>query len=145
MIASGQDLTRYNEGLTLTAKPDAKGAWCIGWGHDIPPSPGLVWTPGQCDAQFWLDYEQAGRYAANDFGQQEWTMLGDQRRAVLTDIAYETGDSGLRKFKQLLAAVRATNWDDAAQALRHSLLFQQVPNRENRNIAILLTGAWPQV
>ena len=148
MIQSGADLTKLNEGCRYTAYRDNSpaGVWTIGYGHTGPEvKEGMIWTQKQCEDQFAIDYDQACRYAANDLGQQEWGVLGDERRAVLADIAFETGDSGLRKFKHLLAAVKATQWDQAAAALRNSLLFQQVPNRENRNIAILLTGAWPQI
>lgn len=144
MIASGQDLTKFNEGCVLTARPDAKGMWAIGWGHDLEPSPGLTWTQEQCDSQFLADYAAAEMAAISDLGEAEWAVLGEERRAVLTDIAFETGQAGLAGFKHMLDAVRATDWAAAAEALRDSLLFKQVPNRENRNIAILLTGVWPQ-
>jgi GH24 family phage-related lysozyme (muramidase) len=142
MIASGADLTKFNEGLTLTAKPDAKGHWEIGYGHDIPPSPGLVWTEKQAEDQFAKDYAVASYRASVDLG-APYGSLRDQRRAVLNDIAFEVGGAGLAQFHRMLAAITAGDWQEAAAALKNSLLFEQVPNRENRNIQILITGEWP--
>lgn len=143
MIQSGADLTRFNEGLTLIAKPDAKGKWEIGYGHDIPPSPGLSWSRQQADDQFAIDYPLACSRAKADVGADFYSAMCPQRQAVLNDIAYEIGGAGLAAFKVMLAHVRAGEWDEAGEALRESLLFEQVPHRESRNIEILSSGKWP--
>jgi lysozyme len=142
MIASGQDLTRLNENCVLTAQPDRKGKWEIGWGHDTPPSPGLTWTQEEADATFTADYATAQMQAELDLGSNDYWALNEPRRAVITDMAYELGGAGLVKFLNFLADVRAGSWQLAAMALRQSLLFSQVPERENRNIQILLSGEW---
>lgn len=142
-IKSGADLTKFNEGLTLIAKPDAKGKWVIGYGHDIPPSPGLSWSIQQAEDQFSLDYPEACFQAAADIGDDEYDLLTKQRQAVLNDMAYELGGSGLSRFTIMLSHMRTGEWDSAADALRASLLFEQVPHREARNIQILTTGMWP--
>jgi lysozyme len=41
-------MTMTEEGLRLTAYPDAVGVWTIGWGHTGPEvHEGLVWTREQ--------------------------------------------------------------------------------------------------
>lgn len=142
MIQCGPDLTKQNEGCILEARPDAKGKWEIGWGHDIPPSLGLVWTQAEADAQFALDYPLAISRAIADLG-ETYAGLSEQRQAVLNDISYEIGGAGLAEFKTMLVAIRAEDWKSAASALKDSLLFSQVPTREERNILILLSGEWP--
>lgn len=144
MIQSIQDLIKFNEGCTLEAKPDAKGKWVIGWGHDIPPSPGLTWPQDKADGYFEIDCHNAtvdARKDATDF----WGALCEQRQAVLIDMAFEIGGYGLGKFVDMLAAMKAEDWNEAARALKGSLLFTEVPTREGRNIEILLTGEWPNV
>ncbi len=143
LIGSGEEYTKFNEGLTLVAKPDAKGKWEIGYGHDIPPSPGLTWSQQQADDQFDIDYPLARSRAVSDLGTTFWEELNEQRQAVLADVAYEIGGAGLAEFRTMLAYVRAGEWEAAGAALRDSLLFEQVPVREARNIAILTTGEWP--
>src|SRR5262249_30096734 len=104
--------------------------------------PGLTWTEEQSDAQFDKDYRLASYRAAVDLG-PTYAGLGEPRQAVLNDIAFEVGGSGLAQFRHMLGAIAASDWQAAAAALKNSLLFEQVPNRENRNIQILLTGEWP--
>ncbi len=70
--------------------------------------------------------------------------LDPVRRAVLIDMAYEIGGSGLSQFHDMLEAVRAGNWDQAGAELRDSKLYSQVPHREDENIQCLLSGSFPQ-
>lgn len=143
VISSGEQLTKLNEGCVLEAKPDAKGHWEIGWGHDLEPSPSLVWTQQQCDDQFDIDYPLARTRAVSDLGIQAWAALDPPRQAVLADVAYEIGGAGLAEFRIMLSAVRRSDWHGAAVALQNSELFSQVPTREARNVKIMLTGEWP--
>jgi GH24 family phage-related lysozyme (muramidase) len=143
VIDSGESLTKANEGCILTARPDSKGFWEIGWGHDIPPSPGLTWTQEEADTQFNVDYPQAISRAIEDLGHTAYDAMNAQRQAVFHDIAYEIGGAGLAQFRNMIAAAQTGNWQLAASALKDSLLFSEVPVREGRNIRILQTGEWP--
>lgn len=53
MIATVRDLIIFHEGFTSPAKPDEKGKWVIGFGHDLPPAPGATCT--RDEAARWLD------------------------------------------------------------------------------------------
>lgn len=147
MIQSGQDLTRFNEGLTLIAKPD-NGHFALGYGCDywngLPVREGQTCTPAEADAQFRLAYAAACTHAETDIGPAEYAALSEQRQAVLNDMAYQLGERGLAAFHDLLAYVRSCNWIKAAVALYQSRLFSQTTERQLRNIAILITGEWPQ-
>lgn len=153
MIKCGRDLTKQNEGCVLVAKPDNKGKWEIGWGHDIPaPLPGALapeWTQSHADIQFEMDYSLAVKRAhddvGDDVGDDVYTALAEPRQAVLNDIAYEIGGAGLAAFRQMLAAVRGGLWDEAAHQIQASQLFGQVPLRETRNIEIMRLGRYPAV
>ena len=146
MIQSGADLTKFNEGLTLEARPD-RGKFELGYGCDYwggaPTFAGQTCTEAEADAQFALDYPLACSRAELDMGAIEYALLSEQRQAVLNDMAYEIGGAGLAQFHDMLTALKACRWNDAAQDLKDSKLFQQVPNREARNIQILTTGEWP--
>lgn len=148
MIQSGEDLTRFNEGLTLQAKPDTHGRFELGYGcnfwNGLPVAEGQCCTEDEADQQFSVLYPQAELRAFNDLGASGWATLSTQRRAVLTDMAYEMGGDGLKVFVTFLGYIRIGNWQMGAEDLRQTKLFSQVPERENRNIAILLTGEWPQ-
>lgn len=70
--------------------------------------------------------------------------MGDLiRQAVLIDMAYEIGGAGLSNFRNLLACYRAGEWAGAAAALKNSLLYSQVPKREQENMMILALGEFP--
>lgn len=69
--------------------------------------------------------------------------LDEPRRAVLIDMAYEIGGAGLAQFVNMLAAIRSQAWGKAAAELMHSKLYSQVPNREQENLRILVSGQWP--
>lgn len=153
MITCGEDLTKLNEGLTLTAKKDTGGKFELGFGCDywdgVPVTAGQTCNEDEAEQQFEMRYAAAEMQAEDDLGSAEWAILSPQRRAVLADMAYEIGEgdtrfgTGLAGFQIMLAAVRTCKWQDAANALRNSRLFNQVPERENRNIGILSSGEWP--
>lgn len=128
----------------LEAKPDAKGAWEIGWGHDIPPSPGLTWTQAQADAQFEADLALATDRAAGDLGAQVWATLDPVRQAALTDMAYELGGKGLAAFRDMLTAIEAGDWKEAQHQGLTSAWAKEVPSRAQMDTQLLLTGQWPQ-
>lgn len=70
--------------------------------------------------------------------------MNTARQAVLIDMAYELGGQGLAQFHHLLDAIRVGNWEEAAKQLENSLLYRQVPVREQSNLVILRTGELPK-
>lgn len=146
-IACGEDLTKFNEGLTLVAKPDTHGKFELGYGCDdwngVPIFEGQTCTAEEAEDQFDIKYPLAKARAQTDIGAASYAVLSPQRQAILNDMAYEIGGAGLAAFKVMLTAIRAADWSGAVAALTHSKLFTQVPTREERNIQIMLTGEWP--
>lgn len=71
-----RSFVRLNEGLTLVAKPDAKGKWAIGWGHDIdPPASGrLFCTINEAEAWFSSDFILAVARARKAIGPESWPV-----------------------------------------------------------------------
>lgn len=147
MISCGRDLTKFYEGLTLTAKPDDRGAWVIGRGHDIPaPAPGSPipqWSEDEADCQFEADYELAMKRARTDVGAVVYDAICEPRQAVFSDMAFEIGGAGLAGFRNMIACAAAADWEGAAVELVASHLYQQVPRRVEMNASILRTGAYP--
>ena len=118
------------------------GVGCTG--PDIVP--GLVWTDAQIDAAFADRKALAMRRAALDLGPDCWSRLDIVRQAVLVDMAYQMGGTGLAKFKNMLSAIRTADWSAAHDALLDSAVARsQAPEREERNAEMLLTGEWPEV
>ena len=57
--------------------------------------------------------------------------------AVLIDMAYQMGVSGLLKFKNMLASIRSGDYQDAAEHLLDSNYAKQTPSRAEANATVL--------
>lgn len=68
--------------------------------------------------------------------------INDQRKAVLLNMAFQMGVSGLLKFKNTLASVEAGDFEDAAARMLKSKWAQQTPVRAKEMAAQMRTGQW---
>lgn len=73
-VESAEGLVKRHEGCIFAAKPDAKGMWAIGWGHDVPPPPGgyLVCSQQEANAWFETDFALAQQRAQTALGLEYW-------------------------------------------------------------------------
>lgn len=72
-ISDAAGLVRLHEGCVFTAKPDAKGKWAIGWGHDIQPPPEATsCTQEQADQWLVEDLALATARAKRALGEEFW-------------------------------------------------------------------------
>ena len=55
-----------------------------------------------------------------------WINLDVVRQAVITDMAFNLGAGGLRKFRRFLAAMRDGQWGAAAAEIRASRYYRQL-------------------
>jgi GH24 family phage-related lysozyme (muramidase) len=69
-----------------------------------------------------------------------WASIEENKQLVLFDMRFQLGPSGFRKFKRLIGKVGLNDWQGVAQSIRNSLLYKQVPVREDENIKLLLEG-----
>lgn len=131
----------------LKAYPDpiTKNApWTIGIGCTGPDiHEGTEWTVEQAWSRFYDAYAIAYTEATQSVGTSCWAGLNEQRRAVLTDMAFQMGGAGLDAFQHMLAAMRAGQWQDAADHMLDSAYAKQTPSRAKTNAQTLLTGEWP--
>lgn len=140
----------------LKAYPDpiSKGdPWTIGIGCTGPDvQEGTEWTEAQCWATYYNRYAIAYSEAAQSVGTSCWASLNEQRRAVLTDLAFQMGGAGLDAFQHMLAAIKVGHWDLAQTNLLNSEYARQLKalqsdksklTRAEINGQTLLTGEWP--
>ena len=97
---------REMEGLSLEPYPDVNGVEHICYGHQI--------TVATCDKLLEADMEIAAETAERVVGEPTWSGLAECRKHVLIEMAYMLGDSRLRKFDDMLPALRAGDYDTAA-------------------------------
>ena len=62
-------------------------------------------------------------------GQDRWEQFSPVRQRVLVDMRFNLGASGLRSFSRMLAAVKAHQYDRAADEMKSSRWATQVGRR----------------
>ena len=140
-------LIQKHEGCSLVGRPDAKGKWEIGWGHDIPApaggEPAPTCTQAQADAMLDADIASAEAAACRVLGDESWALLSEPRQGALTDMAYEMGASGLAGFKVSLSLIRLGDFDAASANMLLSAWAKEVPRRAWEDALIIRTGEFP--
>lgn len=139
-------LIKGHEGFRPKAYKDSLGYLTVGWGHKLSREisawlrPGMPVKQEVLDAYFREDLKEARRCVAALCIEG----LDEVREAVLIDMAFNLGCMGLRKFEQMLAAVRQKAYAVAAEEMRASLWARQVKSRAERLSAMMESGQWPQ-
>ena len=91
---------------------------------------------------FWLDYEINKITAVIEERLPEFSSLSAPRRAVLINVAFNTGINGLFNFKKMIQAVKVKDFDTAAIELLDSAAARQLTKRYTRLAAQLASGTW---
>ena len=127
------------EGLKLTAYKDSeKQLWHIGIGHlleqqqseeeeavlgpdfhnyDEDNYEGFTITEQQAFDLFDIDVQDAIDDVYPFFTHEQLDALGETRRSIIIEMAFQMGGGGLRKFKKFKAAVEAEDWENAAHEM----------------------------
>lgn len=133
---------KYEEGYKRAAYRDTHGYWTIGNGHFLGADPkyrGLVWTDEQIKAAFEKDFAIAVKDAASVFPGQ-WESFSPNVKLAITDMVFNLGIGGFKKFKNTIALIAAHKFQQAADNAMKSLWAKQVPNRAQRTTDKLRKG-----
>jgi lysozyme len=140
--AKVRDLLTWHEGRVPWAYHDSLGFLTIGIGHLIDRRKGGKLPDPIIDALFDYDLKQ---HSEELFRALPWARdLDPVRQAVLIDMAFNLGISGLLGFHNTLGAVRDKRWQDAARGMLASKWATQVGRRASRLSGMMLTGEWPK-
>jgi lysozyme len=71
-----------------------------------------------------------------------WDRLDFTRKAVLVDMIYNMGWPTLSKFKNMFAALKADNFNKAAEEMKDSKWYKQVGFRSKKLNESMRTGEW---
>ena len=138
--------TQRDKGGLHRAYRCSAGALTIGYGHnlDLNPVPGI-------SAASKLTEDQAQRLLVADIAVAKdavdrllpWAeSLDAPRRAVLVNMAFNLGPSGLLSFTNTLAAARRGDFSDAATRMLASKWAKQVKGRAVELAAQMKSGQW---
>lgn len=110
------------------------GVWTIGYGHAIKASENFDdgITEAQAEAMLLEDIKVAQSYA-----RQIHIDPHDEVNDVLTEMIFQLGYSGAKKFKKMIQALKAGDYKQAAVEMRDSKWFQQTPRRVQQHIDVL--------
>lgn len=61
-----------------------------------------------------------------------FNTLPDEVQLIVANMMFNMGRPRLSKFKKFIAAVAISNWQEAANQMKDSLWYNQVPNRAER-------------
>ena len=115
------DRIMRHEGFCQFPKPDAKGMWVVGYGHDLTESQAQDYAHG-------ITADEAGDLLKNDIltCQRElanvlpWALdLSQARQDVLLEMIFQLGINGLMGFHNFLFNSRSGNFAAAA----HEMIF----------------------
>lgn len=151
----GADLER-DEGYRATPYLDTQGIYTIGIGRNLEACPltGAEWKALLDAGQIAVSVTKLGaeRLLSNGIAIAQsqcaqafswWPQLDDVRRDVLTNMAFNLGMQRLVGFRNMLAAIKAGNYEIAAEELMDSRYATQVGARAQRLATMLRTGVRP--
>lgn len=126
--------TVHHEGFRANAYQDTEGVWTIGYGTNLQE---LKITPAL--ARVWLREKLAeAEQEAKSNGYLDG--LNRARRNVVIEMIYNLGLPRFQTFQRFLAALRARNWNQAADEMLDSKWARQVGRRADRLANLMRTG-----
>jgi len=125
-------LIRDHEGVRLQYYKDSKGILTIGIGRNLEKGISVE----ECLFLFENDLVEAEITLGNIFGLGIFKE-SEKHVAALLDMAFNLGESRLRKFTRLIDAVKERDWTRAAAEAKNSLWYVQVRNRGKTIIELL--------
>ena len=135
-----EDQLRLDEGERLTAYLDHLGYWTIGCGRLIDSRKGGGISRDESTMLLRHDIERVEQ--AIDKALPWAASLDPIRKAALVNMGFQLGVSGLLKFAQTLAAVKAGDYRAAADRMLASRWASQTPARARRLAEQMRSGRW---
>lgn len=148
LVKLKEQLTRH-EGLRLHVYDDATGKELhagdtlvghptIGIGRLLTPARGI----STIEADMLLDNDIEVVIDELNKNISWWNDLNEARKIAVINLCFNLGWPNLSKFKKMLAAAEAGDWDEAAEELQDSLWFDQVGLRGPELVEQLKTGVY---
>lgn len=126
------------EGFRPHAYKDSLGYWTIGYGTLIDERLGGGIT--EAEARYLLMNRIGAVEVALDRNLPWWRELSEARQQVLAQMCFQMGISRLLGFRKMLAALKAGDFEEAAQEMLDSRWAKQTPARAARLAAMMRKG-----
>ncbi len=125
---------KRHEGLRLHPYRCTAGKLTIGYGRNLEDK-GI--NTAEAESMLLTDMCEVEERL---FAEGLFSDLNDARKAVLINMGYQLGVSGLFKFKKMIAAVDRKEYELAAKEMLDSRWAMQTPNRAKELHDQMLTG-----
>lgn len=129
------EMIALNEGYRAKLYKCTKGKNTIGYGFNLDDTDMPVEV-----ADFWLNLLLDRLEARLKKSIGFYGKLDDARKAILLDMSYNLGISGLMQFKNMLYAMNDKRYEKAAQEMLDSDWALEVKGRSARLATIMRTG-----
>ena len=134
MLRTTIERIRNHEGYRATPYRDSRGIWTVGIGRNLEA---VAFSSAEVDLMFRNDLKRAERDAQK---LPEYESLSPERQDVLTEMTYQMGIQGVRRFRLMLRALRDRDYDEAAEQMLDSRWHEQTPARARRLARIMRSG-----
>ncbi len=129
-------MIKENEGMRLKPYRCTSGKLTIGYGRNLDDRGISVHEANELFENDLVDAEIA---LGNIFGLKIFEE-SESRVAALLDMAFNLGEGGLRKFKNMIEAVKRRDWIAAAGEAKQSLWYKQGGSRAEKIILLIKEG-----
>ncbi len=129
-IAKPIDLPSYIqqfEGIRYVPYRDSLGFLTVGIGHRLMGESKSVYTYEEITQLFYLDIQTSIKSARKVY--PSYDTQPDKIKVILIDLAFNLGETKLRKFVKMNLAINNGDYPLAAKELKDSLYFKQTGNR----------------
>lgn len=132
VLAETKAMLREHEGFQDRMYKCPAGKWTIGYGFNLESE-----RMPRAVAELWLDLkiDEIVRQCEQYF--PFWDNLTDTRKAVLIDMAYNLGFTGLLTFSKMLKSIETGDYAKAASEMIFSKWYRQVGNRSKRLVKLM--------
>jgi lysozyme len=130
----------YDEGVRASAYQDSEGYWTIGVGRLIDEKKGGKLSADEIEYLLDNDIDKVINQVIREF---DWYYdLSEVRKEVILNMAFNLGIGGVKKFKNMINALKRHDWDDASREMLDSKWSGQVGQRAIRLSEAMRTDSW---
>lgn len=130
----------YDEGVRSSAYKDSEGYLTIGVGRLIDENKGGKLSADEIEYLLDNDIDKVINQTIREF---DWyDDLSDIRQEVILNMIFNLGLGGMKKFKNMITALKRHNWEDASREMLDSKWSGQVGQRAIRLSEAMRTDTW---
>jgi len=130
----------YDEGVRASAYSDSEGYLTIGVGRLIDETKGGKLSADEIEYLLDNDIDKVINQTVREFAW--YGDLSDIRQEVILNMIFNLGLGGMKKFKNMINALKRHDWEEASREMLDSKWSGQVGQRAIRLSEAMRTDSW---